>query len=95
MSHIHKSKRVVPIYMFHDTSRYLGEIFILDNPEFQKYVPDIHVYQAKLCLNKVNALEKKLKVIVSNIHTTIHDKRDDFAFHIVKFSWFMLDVPIP
>ena len=28
--------------MFNDTSRYLDDIFTIDNPEFEKYIPDIY-----------------------------------------------------
>ena len=37
MSQLHKSKRYDLIDMFNDTSRYLGDIFNIDNPEFQKH----------------------------------------------------------
>ena len=37
MSDLHKSKRHDPIDMFNDTSRYLGDILTIDNPEFEKY----------------------------------------------------------
>ena len=42
MSDIHKSKRYDRKDMFNDTSRYLDDIFTIDNPEFQKYIPDIY-----------------------------------------------------
>ena len=28
--------------MFNDTSRYLDDIFTIENPEFEKYIPDIY-----------------------------------------------------
>ena len=34
MSNLHKSKRYDFIDMFNDTSRYLDDIFTIDNPEF-------------------------------------------------------------
>ena len=40
MSDLHKSKRHDLIDMFDDTSRYLYDIFTIDNPEFEKYIPD-------------------------------------------------------
>ena len=48
MSDLHKSKRHDLIDMFNDTSRYLY-IFTINNPEFEKYIPDI--YPAELQLN--------------------------------------------
>ena len=57
MSDIHKSKRHDLIDMFNDTSRYLNDIFTIDNPEFEKYIPDI--CPAKLQLNKANTLNRQ------------------------------------
>ena len=56
MSDIHKSKRHDLINMFHDTSRYLDDIFTIDNPEFEKN-PDI--YPAELQSNKANTPDKE------------------------------------
>ena len=52
MSDLHKSKRNDFIDMFNDTSRYLDDIFTIDNPEFEIYIFDI--YPAALQLDKVN-----------------------------------------
>ena len=41
MSNLHKSKQYDLIDMFNDTSRYLDDIFTIDNPEFEKHIPDI------------------------------------------------------
>ena len=53
------------------------------------YIPDI--YPAELQLNKANTsdeetsfLDLNVKVIGSDIHTSIYDKRDDFGFPIVN-----------
>ena len=37
MSDLQKSKRFDLIDMFNDTSRYLDDIFTIDNPEFEKH----------------------------------------------------------
>ena len=98
MSDLQKSKRHDLIDMFNDTSRYLDDIFTIDNPEFEKYIPDI--YPAELQLNKANTSDKEtsfldlnIKVIGSDIHTSVYDKRDDFGFPIVNFPWLSGDVP--
>ena len=90
MSDLHKSKRHDLIDMFNDASRYLDDIFTIDNPEFEKYIPDI--YPAELQLNKANTSDKEtsfldlnIKVIGSDIHTRVYDKRDDFGFSIFNF----------
>ena len=62
-------------------------------------IPDIHVYPAELQLNKANTSDKQtsfldldIKVIGSDIHTSVYDKRDDFGFTIVNFPWLSGDV---
>ena len=37
-----KSKQYDLIDMFINTSRYLDDIFTIDNPEFEKHIPDIY-----------------------------------------------------
>ena len=38
-------------------------------------------------------MDLNIKVIGSNIHTSVYDKRDDFGFPIVNFPWLGGDVP--
>ena len=99
MSELHKSKRHNLIDMFNDTSRYLDDIFTIDNPYFEKYIPDI--YPAEFQLNKANTSDKETsfldlnkKIIGSDIHTSVYDKHDDFGFPLVNFPWLSGDVPI-
>ena len=42
MSDLHKSKRHELKDMFNETSLYHDDIFTIDNPEFEKYIPDIN-----------------------------------------------------
>ena len=100
MSYLHKSKQYDLIDMFNDTSRYLDDIFFIDNPEFEKHIPD--VYPTELQLNKVITSDKEIsfldldiKVVGSDVHTSVYDKRNDFGFPIVNFPWFSGDVPRP
>ena len=60
--------------MFNDTSRYLDDIFTIDNPEFEKHIPDI--YPTELQLNKANTSDQEtsfhklnIKVICSDVQT--------------------------
>ena len=76
---------------------YLDDIFTIDNPEFEKQIPDI--YQAELQLNKANTSDKETsfwdlnkKVIGSDIHIRVYDKRDNFGFPMVNFPWLSGDV---
>ena len=57
ISNLHISKRYDLIDMFNDTSRYLDDIFTIDNPEFEKHIPDI--YSTELKLNKANTSDKQ------------------------------------
>ena len=87
MSNLHKSKQYDLIDMFNDTSRYLDDIFTIDNPEFEKHIPD--KYPTELQLNKAITSDKEtsfldlnIKVVGSDVHTSVYDKRDDFGFPI-------------
>ena len=98
MSNLHKSKQYDLVDMLNDTSRYLDDRFTIDNPEFEKHIPDI--YPTELQLNKAITSDKEtsfldlnIKVVGSDVHTSVYDKRDDFGFPIVKFPWFSGDVP--
>ena len=50
--------------MFKDTSRYLDDIFTIDNPELEKHNPDI--YPTELQLNKANTLDKETSFLNLN-----------------------------
>ena len=98
ISDLQMSKRFYLIDMFNDTFRYISDSFTIDNPEFEKYISDIN--PAELQLNKANTSDKEtsfldlnIKVIGSDIHTSVYDKRDDFGFPIVNFPWLSGDVP--
>ena len=45
------------IDIFNDTSRYLDDLFTIDNPEFEKRISD--KYQTELQLNKANTSDKE------------------------------------
>ena len=97
MSNLQKSKRFDLIDQFNDTSRYLDDIFTIDNPAFAERIPDI--YPRELQLNKANTSDKEtsflefnIKIIGNNIHTSVYDKRDDFWFPIFNFPWLSGDV---
>ena len=90
MTDLYTSKRHDLIKMLNDTSRYLGDIFTIDNPEFEKLFP---IYPAKLQINKANISDKEtsfldlnIKAIGSDIHTSVYDKRDDFGFPLGMFA---------
>ena len=43
MSYLQKPKQYDLIDVFNDTSRYLDDIFTIDNPEFEKHIPDVYI----------------------------------------------------
>ena len=57
MSNLQKSKRFDLIDKINDASRYLDDIFTIDNPEFAKHIRDI--YPRELQLNKQILRTKK------------------------------------
>ena len=57
MSNLHKCKQYDLKDMFTDTSRHLDDIFSVDNPEFEKHIPDI--YPMELQLNNANTIDKE------------------------------------
>ena len=82
--------------MFNDTSRYLDDTFSIDYLEFEKYIPDIYptelqLHKANTSDNETSFLNLNLKVISSDIHTSIYDKREYVRFPIVDFPWFSGD----
>ena len=98
MSYLLKSKQYDLIDMLYDTSRYLDDIFTIDNPEFEKHIPDI--YPTEIQLNKANTSDKEtsffdlnIKVIGSDVDASGYEKRDDFKFPIVILPWLSGDVP--
>ena len=98
MSNLHKSKWYDLIDMLNDTSRYLDDIFTIDNPEFEKHIP--YIYPTELLLNNANTSDKEtsflylnIKVTGNDVHTSVYDKRDDFGFPIVNFPRLSDDVP--
>ena len=57
MSNLQIPKRFDLIDMFNDTSRYLEDIFIIDNIEFAEHIP--YIYPRELLLNKANTSDKR------------------------------------
>ena len=57
MSNFQISKRFDLIDKFNDTSRYLDDMFTIDNHEFTKHIPNI--YLRVLQLNKANTFDKE------------------------------------
>ena len=83
---------------FNSTSRYLDDLFNIDNPYFEHMVGQI--YPTELQLNKANSsdteplfLDLNLSITNGIVSSKIYDKRDDFNFEIVNFPVLDGDVP--
>ena len=86
------------IEAFNSTSRYLDDLFNIDNPYFEQMVGQI--YPTELKLNKANSsdteapfLDLNLSITYGIVSSKIYDKRDDFNFEIVNFPFLDGDVP--
>ena len=86
------------IQAFNSTSRYLDDLLNIYNPYFEDMVD--RIYLPELQLNKANAsdtaapfLDLHLSILNGFVSSKIYDKRDDFDFDIVNFSFLGGDVP--
>ena len=86
------------ILSFNNTSRYLDDIFNMDNKFFHSMIKDI--YPSELELNKANAvdtnapfLDLNIFIIDGKILTCVYDKRDDFNFQIVNYPNLSGNIP--
>ena len=79
------------------TSRYLDDLLNIDNIYFDQMVD--RIYPTELQVNRANSSDTEapfldLNLCISNgtVSTKIYDKRDDFDFDIVNFSFLDCDV---
>ena len=80
------------IEAFYSTSRYLDDLFNIDNPYFEQMVGQI--YPTGLQINKANPSDTQASFWGLNLSITngiysskIYDKRDDSNFEIVNFPF--------
>ena len=86
------------IKAFNSTSRYLDDLFNIDNPYFegmvnQIYPPELQLYKANTSDTEAPFLDLHLSISNGFVSSKIYDKRDDFDFVIVNFPFFGGDVP--
>ena len=90
----HLSRRLTGIIgAFNSTSRYLDDLLNIDNPYFegmvnQIYPPELQLDTANTSDTKAPFLDLHLPISNGFVSSKIYDKRDDFNFDIVKFSFF-------
>ena len=90
-------KQAEIIEAFKSTSRYLNDLFNIDNPYFEGMVN--RIYPPELQLYKANTSDIEapfLDLSISNgfVSSKIYDKRDDFDFDIVNFLFLDGDLPV-
>ena len=85
------------IEAFNSTSRYLDDLFYIDNPYFEGMVNQM--YLSELQLNKATTSDTEapfldLQLSISNgfVSSKTYDKRDDFDFDIVNFPFLRVGV---
>ena len=85
------------IEAFNSTSRYLDDLFNIDNPYVEQMVGQI--YPTELQLYKANSSDTEAPFLDLNLSITngivsfkIYDKRDDFNFEIANFPFLDGDV---
>ena len=98
MSDLHKSKRNDLVDIFKDTSRYLDDIFTIVTLNLRDILliyikQNFSLIKQILQTKDTSFLDLNIKVIGSDIHTSVYDKRNDFGFPIVNFPWLNGDVP--
>lgn len=98
MLSLNRNTQVDIIEAFNYTSRYLDDIFNIDNPYFDTLFS--FIYPKELTLNKANQSDTSasfldLDLTINNgfITSKIYDKRDDFNFKIVNYPHLDGDVP--
>ena len=86
------------IKAFNSTSRYFNDLLNIDNPYFEGMVNQI--YPSEFQLTKTNTSDTEapfldLHLSISNgfVSSKIYDKRDDFVFDIVNFTFLDGDIP--
>ena len=55
------------------------------------YPPELQLNKANTSNKETSFLDLNIKVIGSDVRTSVYDKRDDFKFPIVNFPWFSGD----
>ena len=95
MMSLSDDKQADVIDAFKTTSRYLDDILNINNVYFDNTVSQI--YPSVLQLNSANTSDTKaafldLHLSISNdiVSTKIYDKRDDFDFEIVNFTFLVV-----
>ena len=77
--------------MFNDISRYLDDIFTINNLEFEKHIEgNFNWTEQILQTKKILSFFIYNNVIGNNVHTSVYDKHEDFV-RISYRQYFLID----
>ena len=89
---------IVEAFKFKLDLRYLDDLLNIDNPYLEQRV--CQIYPTELKLNKANSLDTEvffsnlvMSITNGKVLSNIYDKRDNFKFEIVIFSFLDGDIP--
>ena len=86
-------------YFFNFTFRYIDDVLSINNPEFENYLGQMYPVELEIKdTTESNTSASYLDLLLSigrdgQLHTSIHDKRDDFNFHITNFPFLSSNIP--
>ena len=84
---------------FNFTYRSIDDVLSINNPEFGNYLGQMYPVELEIkYTTDSNASASYLDLLLSigrdgQLHTSIHDKRDDFNFHITHFPFLSSNIP--
>ena len=98
MDPLNHDNQAAVIEAFNSTSRYLDDLFNIDNPYVegmvnQNYLPELQLNKANNTDTEAPDLNIHLSIANQFVSSKIYDKRDDFDFDIVNFPFSDGDVP--
>ena len=98
MMSLSEDKQADVIDAFNTTSRYLDDIFNINNVYVDNMVSQINhselqLYKANTSDTEAAFLDLHMSISNDKVSNKIYDKRDDFDFEIVKFPFLDGDVP--
>ena len=80
---------------------YIDDVLSINNPEFENYLGKMYPTELKIKdTTESTTSASYLDLLMSirregQLYTSIHDKRDDFIFHITKFLFLSSNIIIP
>ena len=98
IQHLQKSGAKKQCHSFNLTFRYIDDVLSINNPKFSEYLDVIYPSELEIkdtsdSPNFVNFLDLCLEINDNKLTTCLYDKRDDFNFNIVNFTFLSSNIP--